>query len=139
MPEDTRPNIFPALRYQDAPAAIEWLTRAFGFEEQIVVPGPDDTIAHAQLSFGSGMIMLGSIRDDELRMRSPRDLGGAVSGSIYVYVEDIDAHYERAKAADAEIVRELSDTSYDSREYSARDLEGRLWSFGTYRPDEART
>lgn len=138
MPRETRPNIFPAIRYQNAPAAIEWLVRAFGFEKQMVVDGPDDTIAHAQLTFGPGIIMLGSMRDDEFRMRCPRDLGGAVSGSIYVYVEDIDAHYRRAKAADAQIVRELADTDYGSREYAARDLEGHLWSFGTYRPEEAQ-
>ncbi len=137
MPQNTRegkPNIFPFLRYQDAPAAIEWLARAFGFEKHMVVPGPDGTIRHAQMRFGPGVIMLGTVRDDKLGMKRPTDLP-AVNQGIYIYVDDVDAHYERAKTAGAEILRELQDTDYGSREYSARDLEGYLWSFGTYVPD----
>ena len=66
IPATTKgPVIIPAMRYRDAPAAIDWLCRAFGFEQHLVVPGPDGTIAHAQLTFGNGMIMLGSARDDE--------------------------------------------------------------------------
>jgi uncharacterized glyoxalase superfamily protein PhnB len=126
-------NIFPFMRYDDAPAAIEWLVRAFGFEKQMVVPGPDGTIAHAQLSLGPGLIMLGSSKDDELQMGSPRKLG-AVNQGIYVYLDDVKGHYERATAAGAEIVRDLGDTEYGSREYVARDPEGHLWSFGTYNP-----
>ena len=99
----------------------------------MIVPGPDDTIAHAQLSFGSGIVMVGSERNDELSMRIPCDLGG-VTQSIYIVVEDADAHYARAVEAGAEIVRELEDTPYGSRDYSARDPEGHLWNFGTYRP-----
>ncbi len=127
------PNIFPYMCYQDAPAAIEWLTRAFGFEKQMVVPAPDGSISHAEMVFGPGVIMLGSMKDDAQEMKSPRKLHG-VNQAIYVYVEEIDAHYDRAKAAGAEIVRELADTDYGSREYSARDLEGHIWSFGTYLP-----
>ncbi len=128
---DQRPNIFPALRYEDAPAAIEWLGNAFGFEQQMVVPGPDGTIAHAQLRFESGVIMLGSA-DHSPRTTNP---WATVKQGVYVYVADVDAHYERAKAAGAEIVRELQATEYGSREYSARDTGGHLWSFGTYRPE----
>jgi uncharacterized glyoxalase superfamily protein PhnB len=122
------PNIFPALRYQDGPAAIEWLARAFGFEKQMVVPGPGGTIAHAQMRFGPGVIMLGSAK------HGPDNPWDTVPQGIYVYVADADAHYARAKAAGAEIVMELRDTDYGSREYSVRDPEGHLWSFGTYRP-----
>jgi uncharacterized glyoxalase superfamily protein PhnB len=129
-------RIFPTLRYQDAPAAIDWLVRAFGFEKQFVAPGPNGTIAHAQLKLGPDMIMLGSSRDDILRMKSPRELGG-VTQSIYIYTADLDAHYERARAAGAEIVIELRDTDYGSREYSARDPEGHLWHFGTYLPEDS--
>ena len=132
MPE-TGPSIVPCLSYRDAPAAIAWLKEAFGFTEVMVVPGPDDTIAHAQLAFDGGMVMVGSIRDDELQMRPPCDLGG-VTQSIYIVVEDADAHYARAVEAGAEIVRELEDTPYGSRDFSARDPEGHLWNFGTYRP-----
>src|SRR5438105_2803296 len=115
-----KPNIFPALRYQDASAAIDWLDRAFGFEKHTVVSNPDGTVAHAELRFGSGMIMLGQSRDNDLRLKSPRDVN-AVTQSLYVYVEDVDAHYKRAIAAGAEPVRDLSDTDYGSREYSALD------------------
>ncbi len=133
---DLLPNIFPFMRYQDAPAAIEWLAKAFGFEKQMVAPGANGTIAHAQLSIGPGVIMLGTAREDDLRMKSPRDLPGVNQG-VYIYVTDVDAHYQRANDAGAEIVRQLKDTDYGSREYTARDPEGHLWSFGTYRPDAA--
>lgn len=129
----TSSKLFPALRYQDAPAAIDWLVAAFGMEKQLVL-SPDGTIAHAQLKFGEDMVMLGSSRDDALKLKSPRELGG-VSQSIYAFVPDIDAHHLRATAAGAEIVIDLRDTEYGSREYSARDLEGHLWHFGTYLPE----
>lgn len=125
--------LFPFLRYRDAPAAIDWLASAFGFEEQMVAPGENGTVAHAQLCFGPAVMMLGTARDDELRMKSPRDLD-AVNQGIYVYLEDVDAHCDRARAAGAEIIRGPEETDYGSREYTARDLEGHLWSFGTYRP-----
>jgi len=130
----TAPSIVPCLGYEDAPAAIAWLKKAFGFAETLVVPGPEGTVAHAQLSFGSGMVMLGSKRDDALALGSPCDLGG-VTQSIYVVVDDADAHYARALLNGAEIVRDLEDTPYGSRDYSARDPEGHLWHFGTYRPE----
>ena len=112
---------------------IEWLERAFGFEPVMVVQGENDTIAHAELKLGNGRIMLGSMRDDEFRTRSPKAVGGVTCG-VYAYVEDVGGHYERARAAGAEIVRPLADTPYGSREYSARDPEGHLWHFGTYLP-----
>ena len=125
--------LFPFLRYRDAPAAIEWLEKAFGFEERLVIPNENGTVAHAELSLGPGVIMLATARDDDLRMKSPRELG-AVTQGIYGYLENVDSHCERARASDAEIVREPEDTDYGSREYTARDLEGHLWSFGTYGP-----
>ena len=128
-------RIFAALRYKDAAAAIAWLRDAFGFAEHVVYANDDGTIAHAELSLGGGdLIMLGSGKDD-VYGRSPRD-GGTPSGSLYVVVDDPDAHHGRAKAAGAEIVRELNNTDYGSREYSARDPEGHVWSFGTYQPHE---
>jgi uncharacterized glyoxalase superfamily protein PhnB len=127
---DSRSAIFPFMRYKDAPAAIAWLGKAFGFTEHAVYPGPDGTIAHAELALGAGIIMLGSMKDDAFGMKSPRDLGG-VNQRLY----DTDALYERAKAAGAEIVRELADTDYGSRDFMCRDLEGHLWSFGTYLPE----
>ncbi len=100
-------RIIPTMHYVDATAAIEWLCEAFGFEEHLVVPGEDGAITHAQLVFGDGMIMLGTIRDDDfgVRQRPPKLLGGIGSQSVYIVVGDADAHYERAVAAGAEIVR----------------------------------
>jgi uncharacterized glyoxalase superfamily protein PhnB len=129
QPQDAQ-NIFPVLRYRNGPAALEWLGRAFGFERQMVVPGPEGTVAHAQLKLGPGVIMLGSEKHGT-GTDNPWD---TEKQGIYVYVADVNAHHARAKAAGAAIVRELQDTDYGSREYSVRDLEGHLWSFGTYRP-----
>ena len=118
------PNIFPALRYRDANAALEWLQRAFGFSEKAVYRGDDGTVHHAELQLGAGMVMLGQQPE-----AAPSD-----AQTIYVVVDDPNAHQERAAAAGAEIVRPLEDMEYGSREYSARDPEGHLWSFGTYDP-----
>ena len=123
-------NIFPALRYRNGPAALDWLARAFGFERHFVVPAPDGAVAHAQMSLGTGLIMLGSATGQH----GPGNPWDTVAQGIYVAVEDVDAHYARARAAGAEIVSELEDTDYGSRQYSVRDLEGHLWCFGTYRP-----
>lgn len=126
--------LYPALRYTDAHAAIAWLCDAFGFEKQVVYDGPDDTVAHAQLTLGGAVLMIGSAREEGVYpARTPTQLGG-ITGSIYVYVSDPDAHYARARAAGARIEQEPYDTEYGSREYAARDVEGYWWSFGTYHP-----
>ena len=133
-------RIFPALRYRDTPGMIAWLKRAFGFEEHVVYANDDGSIAHAQLSFGSGMIMLGSDRDDDFgRMVGAPEAGKRLTLTIYVAVDDADAHHDRAVAAGAEIVMPLTDQEYGSRDYLCRDPEGQLWCFGTYWPkaDEA--
>lgn len=129
------PNIFPQLIYDDAPAALEWLSRAFGFVKGEVIEGPDGTIAHSEMHYGAGTIMPKSpMADSEFGMKSPRTLGG-VNQVIYVTVEDTDAHCERARAAGAEILMEPRDMDYGPRNYVARDIEGHIWSFGNYRPD----
>ena len=136
----TAPNIYPCLGYRDARAAIRWLGEAFGFEERMVYPGEDRDVAHAELNLGPGMIMLGSASDDAAAVDTDALTAGGkadfsrIPFSIYVAIEDVDAHCERARAAGAQIVREPNDTDYGSREYSARDLEGNVWSFGTYQP-----
>jgi uncharacterized glyoxalase superfamily protein PhnB len=129
-------TIIPAMRYRNAPAAIEWLCQAFGFEKHLVVPEENGAIAHAQLTWGNGMMMLGSVRDNEYgkRIKQPDELGGIETQAPYVVVEDADAHYARAVAAGAEIVTEIADAGYGGRGYSCRDLEGHLWSFGSYDP-----
>ncbi len=138
--KDTKSTVIPGLRYHDAPAAIEWLCQAFGFERKLVVPGAEEgTIAHAQLVFGNGMIMLGSAEShggneyDKL-VRPPRDLGGRCTQGAYVIVEDADKHQARAAAAGAEILLEVVDEDYGGRGYTCRDPEGHVWSFGTHDP-----
>jgi uncharacterized glyoxalase superfamily protein PhnB len=130
---EVTPALYPFLRYRDAVAAIEWLVEAFGFQKGMIVPGREGGIAHAELSLGRGVIMLGDACDDVLGMKTPRELG-AVNQGIYVCVPDPDAHYARALSAGAEIVIPLRDMDYGSREYAARDPEGNLWSFGSYAP-----
>jgi uncharacterized glyoxalase superfamily protein PhnB len=131
-------TIIPGMRYRNAPTAIEWLCNAFGFEKHLVVPGENGTIAHAQLTFGNGMIMLGSIKDNEFNrlMKQPDEIGGAETQSAYVVVADADTHYARAKAAGAEILIGIKDEGYGGRGYACRDLEGHIWYFGTYNPWE---
>ena len=133
-------NVIPTLRYRDAAAAIEWLCDAFGFEKHLVVPGENDAIAHAQLVFGNGMIMLGSARDDEFGhlQQPPSSVGSVVSQSPYIIVEDVDKHYANAIAAGAEIVIIPKDEDYGGRIYSCRDPEGFLWNFGSYDPWSAK-
>ncbi|HVP31199.1 MAG TPA: VOC family protein [Myxococcota bacterium] len=133
----TRANVISTLRYRDSEAAIEWLCRAFGFEKHLVVPDERGGIAHAQLVFGNGMIMLGDAHDDDAfgkLQKPPRDVGGVGTQSAYVIVEDADEHCARAKAAGAEIVLPLEDKDYGGRGYTCRDPEGHVWSFGTFDP-----
>jgi uncharacterized glyoxalase superfamily protein PhnB len=122
-----RPNIFPALRYRDGHAAIDWLVRAFGFEASAVFDTPDGGVGHAELRLGAGVIGLNSAASTP--SASP---WSGVGQGIYVSLQDVDAHHDRAKAAGAEIVTPLTDQSYGSREYAVRDPGGHLWGFGTY-------
>lgn len=120
-------KLYPCLRYRDAAAALEWLERAFGFERVAAYDGPDGTIAHAEVRWGDSMVMFGTARDDGFG-----DHAG--QGWTYASCPDPDALFARATAAGAEVVRPLNDTDYGSREFSVRDPEGNLWSFGTYEP-----
>jgi uncharacterized glyoxalase superfamily protein PhnB len=130
-------RIIPALRYEDAPAAIEWLCRVLGFEKHLIVPGEKGRIDHAQLVLGNGMIMLGSSgRDNEYGklVTLPNKSGGKPTGSVYIVVPEIDAHYERAQREGAEITLPIADQDYGGRVYSCRDPEGYIWDFGSYDP-----
>ncbi|QDZ02907.1 glyoxalase [Nitratireductor mangrovi] len=126
------PRIFPAMRFKNASEMIDWLCEAFGFQVHAkYVEG--DKVAHAQLAFGSSMIMCGDERDNAYGdlVGSPDGLGGK---SLYVAVDDPDALCERARKAGAEIVEEPVDRDYGSRDFVCRDPEGNIWSFGTYWP-----
>lgn len=131
--EHDGPNIIPGLFYRDAPAAIGWLARTFGFRKLLVVPGPDGSILHAEMSFGPGVIMLGTAMVDEESKTLPGFSAPGQTG-VYVVVEDIERHYERATAAGAEILQELTVAASEELQYAALDLEGHRWTFGRYRP-----
>jgi len=128
--------IIPTMRYKDAPAAIDWLCKAFGFEKQLVVLGENETIAHAQLNFGNAMIMLGSENDNEYGkyIKTPEDLNGINTQSPYIIVTNIDEHYRRAITAGAKIILDIRDEDYGGRGYSCQDPEGHIWNFGSYNP-----
>ena len=122
-------QIYPVFRYNNAPNALGWLAKAFGFKTFLEVPGPSGSVAHAEMALEQAVIMLGSTGND------PSNPWTAVKQGVYVYVDDVDAHYAQARATGATIVKELQDTPHGSREYSVQDLEGFLWGFGNFRPD----
>lgn len=131
----------PCLRYRDAPAAIDWLAEAFGFECQVAVPGIDGAIAHAQLTLrseaGDGMIMLGSVSSEGEYghlLAQPDEIGGRQTQTVYLRVQDADRVCERARAAGAVILEEPADTEFGSRGFLCRDPEGHVWNVGTYDP-----
>ncbi len=127
------PQVWPALRARDARALIKFLVEAFGFEETVVY-GDGDHVDHAQLSWPlGGGIMLGSARETDEEWQRPGMFWG------YVVTDDPDALHDRAAKADAEITSGLHETDYGSRDFSARDIEGNHWSFGTYRGEPRRT
>ncbi len=129
------PVIIPALRYLDGQAAISWLCNAFGFEKQLLVLDKK-LVAHAQLTYGNSMIMLGAAKNNAFSklVKSPLETGCVGSQSVYVIVEDVDAHYAKAVAAGAVIVLDIHDEDYGGRAYSCRDPEGHVWNFGGYNP-----
>ena len=127
-------RIIPALRYRDAAAAIDWLCNAFGFARKMVVPGESGRIAHAELNLGNGMVMLGDVETEYGRLVAAPSKGQPVTQGIYVVVADVDAHYARARQAGAEIVIDIKTQDYGGRDYTCRDLEGHVWTFGSYDP-----
>jgi uncharacterized glyoxalase superfamily protein PhnB len=124
--------MYPILGYRDLRAAIDWLCRVFSFEPLEVMRNEDGTYVHVELRLGDGVIMPTS-REKEGDPDNPWNQDLATQG-VYVAIDGVDAHYERAMAEGAEIPRPLATTDWGSREYTARDLEGNLWAFGTYRP-----
>ncbi len=128
-------NIIPTMRYHDAPKMIAWLCDTFGFTKHRVVEDDKGGIAHAQLTLGDGMIMLGSVREDEFGalQATPQKLAGTTQ-SPYIIVSDVDAVFEKAHKAGAEITMKPKDDDYGGRLFSCRDPEGHLWNFGSYDP-----
>jgi uncharacterized glyoxalase superfamily protein PhnB len=136
MTTTTKQVFHPTLRYRDPHAAAEWLERAFGFERKALYEGDDGTVQHAEMNFRGGLIMFGGVRD-------PSEGGYAAiaqppgTSSVYVVIDDADALHDRVVAAGGDVVAPLSDQDYGSRDFTVRDPEGNLWSFGTYDPWEA--
>lgn len=133
---NTRTTIVPTLHYRHAPEAIAWLCAALGFEQHLVVPDGQGGIAHAQLTFGNGMIMIGSANDSAWgrRMALPADVGGRQTQCSCLTVVDVDAHCARARTHGAEIIDEPADKEYGGRGYGLRDPEGHIWWVGDYDP-----
>ena len=134
-----KPALIPSLSYGDAPAAIDFLCEAFGFTRHAVYGDDEDAslIHHAQLVKDGNMVMLSTTHDNEwtraANMSTPRAVG-ANTMALYVVIDDVDAHCERARAAGATIIREPRDEEYGGRGYGALDCEGYAWSFGSYDP-----
>ncbi|MGW0821149.1 VOC family protein [Streptomyces sp. NPDC002845] len=130
-----RPSVYPTLLYADAKAAIRQLTEALGFTELSVYESDEDgagTVLHAELTQGNGAVMIGSkgrggVFDSAMK--------GAGPVGVYVVVDDVDAHHQRAVEHGVEILMPPTDQDYGSRDYMARDAEGNVWSFGTYAPE----
>ena len=134
-PHPQWPAISSAIFYEDASAAIAWLCKAFGFEVRLKIEGEGGRIEHSELTFGNGLVMVGSVgTGPRAHCRSPRSVGGANTQSLCLYVADVDAHCARARAAGATIVREPNTDDYGeehgaNRSYEAVDPEGHHWWF----------
>ncbi|MFD0687495.1 VOC family protein [Actinomadura fibrosa] len=119
MTSDIKRTFYPIVNYSDPVKAMEWLEKAFGFVPHHVYKDDEGRVVHGEMRYDTGVLMFGN--------------GEPGTSAVYVAVDDPDAHHDRAKAAGAEIFRELADQDYGSRDYAARDPEGNEWYFGTYR------
>ena len=139
-PPEGTPPLMPYLYYEDPDAALEFLTGAFGFHERFKMTGDDGRITHAEVDAGDGAVVMFGRPGAEYR--NPKHLGAATQ-SIYVYVDDVDAHFDVAKAAGAEVLREPADQFYGDRTYMVADPEGHQWGFATHvrdvSPEEMQT
>ncbi len=121
------PRISPYLNYEDTGAMMDWLAKAFGLTERHSQRSPDGVVMHAEMALHDGVVMMGSPGGE---FRNPKNLGQSTH-SLYVYIDDLEAHCDRARAAGAEIIEEPADQPYGDRRYGARDPEGHLWYFAS--------
>jgi len=135
MPGRRFPALTPSIYYDDANAAIDWLADAFGFELLVKVPGDEGRVVHSELRLGDAWIMVASPTPGGSR-QGPRTLGGKTTMGLFVYVDDVDAHCERARAAGATILREPADSFNGDRVYGCADLQGHEWFFATHVTDD---
>lgn len=131
-----RAPMIPTMRYRDATAAVEWLCRAFGFEKHQVFTDDGGNVVHAELAYGDSVLMIGPAVDTEFGkyIKTPGDIGGVITQAVYILVDDPDAHYARVKATGGEILLHIKDQDYGGRDYTCRDPQGHIWSFGSYDP-----
>ena len=127
------PRNYPTFRYRDAARMVDWLVGIFGFTVRANYKDDNGVIQHAELAFGSSMIMLGSEKSDGYGQMVGA-AGNPGGKSTYVAVKDPDGMFARAKEAGVKIEEEPTDRSYGSREFICRDPEGNVWAFGTYWP-----
>ena len=127
-PPEDMPRITPYLFYEDVASALGWLGDTFGFRERMRIPDDDGRITHAEMELADGVIMLGCPGPD---YQNPGHLG-QVTQNLYIYVDDVDKHFERSKQAGAKILDEPEDQFYGDRRYGAEDPEGHHWYFAQH-------
>lgn len=127
------PRICPTFRYRDPDPIIDWLTDTVGFRTLACYRADDGTVAHAELAYGSSIIMIGHTRDDAFGalVGQSGETGGK---ALYVSVDDVDALFARIEKAGTVVEQGMTERDYGSREFICRDGEGNLWCFGTYGP-----
>ena len=130
------PRIAPNVFYDDLPSALEWLEKAFGFTTRMSMPGPDGGIVHAEMDVEDSVVMMSPTSGADA-WRSPKSLSGSVTVSLYVYVDDVDAHCRRARSAGATILAEPEDMFWGDRTYVVEDPEGHRWTFAQHVRDVA--
>jgi uncharacterized glyoxalase superfamily protein PhnB len=139
LAKNCKSTVIPGLRYRNAKTMIDWLCKAFGFEKQAVYLGPDDLVMHAELTFGNGMIMVGSVENgtpSSKLLKQPDEIGGAETQAPCLIVSDIETLYSSAKAAGPKMISDLESKEYGGKAFTCADPEGHLWFFGTYDPWE---
>lgn len=127
----------PTMVYKDSNKALDFLKSAFGFKEHAVYKDDNNVVQHAEFSLGNAMIMIGTYRPESefgKMIGTPSESNGLNTQTAYIIIEEIDNHYKNAKANGAKIVMDIKDEDYGGRGYSCKDLEGYIWSFGSYNP-----
>lgn len=138
-PPHDMPRITPHLFYDDVAAAIDWLVNAFGFEVRLRMTDKDGAVVHGDLEVADSLVMVGLASESAVR-ESPKTLGGKVSQRLYIFVDDVESHYARARSAGATITSELAEQFYGDRVYECRDPEGHRWKFAQHIRDvDSRT
>ena len=127
-PPENMPRITPNVFYDDLGAALDWLAKSFGFEQRMAMPGPDGGLMHAEMQVADSAFMMSPTASTP-EWQSPRSLGGKVTTTLYIYVDDVDAHCARARSAGARILAEPETMFWGDRTYVAEDPEGHRWTF----------